>query len=119
MGDLSKHFSRWEFECSCGCGTNPIHIELVECLQSVREKVGPLTINSGCRCKRHNNNVGGTSESSHLIGWAADLRCPNSVSRFFLIRYLQEGGFQRIGIGGDFIHVDLDPNKPNSLMWLY
>jgi zinc D-Ala-D-Ala carboxypeptidase len=119
MGDLSKHFWRWEFECNCGCGTNPIRGEFVDRLQKVREKYGPLTVNSGSRCKRHNRIVGGSPDSSHLGGWAADLRCPNSFSRFQLIRYLQAEGFQRIGMGRDFIHVDCDPDKPQTLMWLY
>jgi len=119
MGDLSKHFSRWEFECSCGCGTGQIRDALVERLQKVREGYGPLTVNSGCRCKRHNRNVGGTPESSHLSGWAADLRCPNSFSRFHLVQNLLAAGFQRIGIGRDFIHADCDPDKPQILMWLY
>lgn len=119
MGDLSKNFSRREFACPCGCGFDQIHIELVKRLQKIREKHGPLVINSGCRCERHNGRIGGAPESSHLAGWAVDLRCLGSFSRFVLIRVLLKEGFQRIGVGGNFLHVDADPEKPQTVMWLY
>ncbi len=119
MGDLTKHFSKWEFECPCGCNYDQMQVEFVKRLQKVREKFGPLTINSGCRCEQHNRSVGGSPESSHLRGLAADIRCPNSFSRFHLIRSLMEEGFQRIGIGQEFLHVDMDQNKPQFLIWIY
>lgn len=119
MGNLTKHFSRWEFECSCGCENDQVQVEFVECLQRVREKFGPLTINSGCRCEAHNSRVGGSPQSSHLIGLAADIRCADSSSRFNLLQILMEEGFQRIGIGQEFFHVDMDNGKPQPLIWLY
>lgn len=119
MGNLTKHFSKWEFECSCGCKYDQMQVEFVMCLQRVREKFGPITINSGCRCEPYNRSVGGSPQSSHLRGLAADIRCSNSYSRFKLLRSLMEEGFQRIGIGQEFLHVDMDPDKPQSLIWLY
>lgn len=119
MGDLTRHFSRWEFECPCGCENDEILIEFVRRLQKTREIFGPMTINSGCRCEPHNRRVGGSLESSHLRGLAADIRCPNSLSRFHLIRSLMGEGFHRIGIGKDYLHVDMDAEKPQSLIWLY
>jgi zinc D-Ala-D-Ala carboxypeptidase len=119
MGDLSKNFSRPEFECPCGCGYDQIEFALVESLQKVRDNFGPMTINSGCRCGPHNRSVGGSPQSSHLRGLAADIRSANSLSRFNLIRSLLAVGFKRIGIGQEFIHVDQDLSKPQSLIWLY
>jgi len=118
MGNLTKHFSNWEFECSCGCEFDQVQIEFIERLQKVRENFGPLTINSGCRCERHNRKVGGSPDSSHLRGLAADIHCANSLSRFHLLRSLMHAGFQRIGIGQEFIHVDMDRAKPQSLLLL-
>jgi uncharacterized protein YcbK (DUF882 family) len=119
MGNLTKHFSRWEFECSCGCKFDQVQAEFVERLQKVRENFGPLTVHSGCRCEPHNRSVGGSPQSSHLWGLAADIRCANSFSRFHLMRSLMEEGFQRIGLGQDFIHLDVDRAKSQSLIWLY
>lgn len=119
MGDLSQYFSRREFECSCGCGYDQVQVELVKSLQKVRENFGPMTINSGCRCASHNRHVGGSPQSSHLRGLAADIHCANSLSRFNLLRFLMAEGFRRIGIGQEFIHVDQDQSQPQSLIWLY
>ncbi len=119
MGDLTKNFSRREFACRCGCGYEEICIKLVEKLQVTPEKFGPIHINSACRCVKHNQEEGGGHNSSHLRGWAVDIRCRNSFERFFLVKYFLQEGFSRIGIGETFIHVDLDPEKPDSLIWLY
>lgn len=119
MGDLTRHFSRWEFECPCECKNDEIQIDFVRRLQKVRENFGPMAVNSGYRCEQHNRSVGGSPESSHLHGLAADIRCSNSLSRFHLLRSLMQEGFQRIGIGKDFFHVDMDADKPQSVIWLY
>jgi len=57
--------------------------------------------------------------SPHLSGWAADIRVNTSSERYTIIRSLQEAGFNRIGIGANFIHVDCDPSKPPFLIWTY
>jgi uncharacterized protein YcbK (DUF882 family) len=73
MGDLSKHFSRHEFACKCECGFDTVDAELLIILEKVRERFGPVTINSACRCKDHNAKVGGKPSSQHLLGRAADI----------------------------------------------
>jgi hypothetical protein len=57
--------------------------------------------------------------SSHMYGLAADIRCTNSTDRFHLIFLLQETGFQRIGVADTFIHIDLDFDKSQQVMWTY
>jgi hypothetical protein len=54
-----------------------------------------------------------------MYGLAADLSCTNSTDRYNLIFLLQETGFQRIGVGSTFIHVDIDFDKSQSVMWTY
>jgi uncharacterized protein YcbK (DUF882 family) len=71
---LSKHFSRSEFACKCGCGFSVVDGKLLEVLEAIRTHFGkPITINSGCRCADHNSNVGGAKASKHLLGIAADI----------------------------------------------
>jgi len=36
-----------------------------------------------------------------------------------MIEALLDADFTRIGIGKDFIHVDMDPNKEPNVMWTY
>lgn len=119
---LTKNFTREEFNCDCGClssGLSPISSFLVAKLQSVRDSFGkPIHINSGIRCPVKNEEVGGTSFSSHLYGLAADIRCDNSVDRSALMLLLVRQ-FRRIGIGKDFIHCDVDSQKDQDVMWTY
>jgi zinc D-Ala-D-Ala carboxypeptidase len=80
----------------------------------------PFIVNSGYRCVKHNAELPKSSPtSSHLIGVAVDLRCELSSERFIILYALLDAGFKRIGIGGSFIHVDLDLMKPQNLIWVY
>ena len=61
MGDLSKNFSRYEVQCSCGCGASWVSPKLLEKLQHVRDVVGkPMTIISGVRCEAFNSKIKGS-----------------------------------------------------------
>lgn len=74
MGDLSKHFSRHEFACPCGCGFDTVDAELLDVLERARAAFArPIIITSGARCHSHNLVVGGQLDSQHLVGKAADI----------------------------------------------
>lgn len=50
----------------------------INILQPLRDLVKlPVVITSGYRCKRLNAIVGGVTNSQHIIGQAADIRCNN------------------------------------------
>lgn len=109
MGDLSTHFSSYEFECQCGCGFDEIAIELIEVLEGVREHFGTaLNVNSGCRCTKHNASVGGTKRSQHVKGTAADIRVkghsPSEVQAYLAETYPMSYG---IGRYNSFTHIDV------------
>ena len=121
MGDISENFDRKEFDCPCqeAC-VAPVDIstELVETLQIARTQLGDeLFINSGIRCSRHNEAVGGKSTSSHLKGVAVDIRCREGHTRIAMLKVLVPL-FKRIGVGKTFIHVDVDTSKADSC-WVY
>ena len=78
----------------------------------------PFVINSGARCREHNQVVGGSETSSHLTGYAADIRCRNGQERLAIVRGLIKAGIWRIGIARGFVHADIDPDKMQS-MWVY
>jgi len=119
MGDLTKNFSRNEFACKCGCGKDDVDIKLVVRIQSIRDEIqGPIIINSGVRCEDHNRAVGGSENSSHLTGKAADLLCDTSNLRYKML-FDVPGFFDRFGIGGEFIHVDIAVEKDQLVAWLY
>ena len=78
-----------------------------------------MRITSGFRTESHNEKVGGVKSSSHLKGLAADIACSESRYRFEMIKALLEVGFKRIGVSGTFIHVDIDKNKSQNVIWTY
>lgn len=114
-----KHFKQREFCCKCGCGYCDPHPQLVAALDLARSKSSvPFIISSGCRCDKHNNDVGGTKNSSHVIGYAVDLSYASGAIGIMLLKALTPF-FDRIGVGKGFIHVDIDPAKPTPTLWTY
>ena len=128
MGDLSKNFSKLEVQCPCGWGANKISPVLIEKLQKVRNINGkPIIITSGARCEFYNASIKASMNSSHIpddygIGNAVDIACLNSKDRYELVEVAQKF-FNRIGISGGayggFVHLDVDKEKVQEVMWLY
>jgi len=119
---VTRNFTDDEFKCPC-CGefvdSLPFRAFLAK-LQDARNIASiPFVITSGYRCPEYNKAVGGKSDSSHLKGLAADIRAQTSSERFAIVNGLVKAGFVRIGMGRDFIHVDMDMSKPQHLMWVY
>ena len=111
MAKLSKNFDSSEFACQCGCGYDTPNPELIRMLQVARDLYGkPIVITSGCRCIKHNAVSGGTPNSAHIQGKAADIATPTGADRYLLIKALLASGFGRIGINFKkrFIHADID-----------
>lgn len=111
---LTRNFTRMEFQCPCGCGQQSVDTELAEKLQTIRDQVGRgLKITSGYRCIAHNASkaVGGSQNSKHRYGIAADWRTMNrSINPVALGILAQAAGFGGIGIywydGNAFCHAD-------------
>ena len=112
--DEIRYFTRDEFACKCGgkyCNGYPVDIDMdmVKIADEIREKIGkPITVNSGLRCKTHNANVGGVSNSQHLLGKAADLGCPIGCTPAQMASIAETiiGNTGGIGIYTWGIHID-------------
>ncbi|MEW5920995.1 MAG: D-Ala-D-Ala carboxypeptidase family metallohydrolase [Bacillota bacterium] len=84
-----------------------LHRELLERLQALREALGrPVIINSGYRNREHNAAAGGSPDSYHLRGMAADIRVP-SMSPAELATAARQAGFRGIIVYSTFVHVDV------------
>lgn len=123
---MYKYFKLSEFDSPDQPGSGEMmEEEVVEALDNARDIAGfPFIVTSGFRTIAHNRKLLGqgapaSTRSSHLIGWAVDLHVPSSRKRFIMVEALLDAGFNRIGIGEDFIHVDMDPNKPPNVLWNY
>ena len=120
MGDLSAHFSKSELQCRCGCGSLFVRPALLDALETVREFAGvPLVITSGYRCPEHNAAAGGKPDSAHLTGEAADIFIPGNKDRFRILQAVFQYGPSRVGIGRDFIHIDVSSTLPQETCWGY
>ena len=107
-----------EFQCPC-CGICMMDRKLLKMLDEARRKAGiPFHINSGFRCEKHNKEVKGKQDSSHMKGRAVDIAAGSGAERLAIVKACIAAGFKRIGVSGSFIHVDNDGGKPSSL-WTY
>lgn len=116
--DGVKYFKRSEFACKCGkyCNGYPAEIDMkmVKIADAIRERIRkPISVNSGLRCKTHNANVGGVSNSQHLYGTAADLDCPIGCTPSQMASIAEEimGNTGGIGIYSWGIHIDTRSTK--------
>lgn len=81
-GDITEHFSRYEFKCPCGCGRDDIDKRLVERLENVFEYLTKcergckyIIITNGIRCPTYSTSVGGFATDAHTRSMAADWYC--------------------------------------------
>ncbi|ARU48318.1 D-Ala-D-Ala carboxypeptidase family metallohydrolase [Sulfurospirillum diekertiae] len=112
-----KHFKKEEFTCKCGCGLNNINDDLVILLDTARQSANvSFKINCGCRCEKHNKEVGGVEDSAHTKGLAVDISTLSDSVRFNIVSALLKVGFKRVLLYDTFIHVDMDLTKPNPIL---
>lgn len=79
----------------------------------------PLVLTSGYRCPEHNKAVGGAEHSFHMQGLAVDISTVGFApgEREKLIAYAKDYGFTGIGIGSNFIHLDIGHGTLTK--WIY
>ena|SRR5437667_856559 len=110
MGDLSPHFSKTELACHC-CGQLKIEQRLLDALEELRKLVDkPIMIHDAYRCERHNQEVGGVTDSEHTRGMAADIDIPGLSLQQQYDLATQVSAFLAGGIGAydsGFLHVDV------------
>ena len=107
---MSKYFKEIEHN---------MNKEFLFVLDEAREFAGiPFIINSAYRSPDHPLSIKNPS-SSHIKGLAVDIKATDSITRFKIVKALIEVGFTRIGIADTFIHVDLDFDKTQNVIWTY
>lgn len=109
MSNVTKNFDLDEFACPC-CMLNYTFDEAQRIalhLEAIRYDLNvPITISSGRRCQKHNIEVGGVSGSQHCYGLAVDIYA-DDVCPTVLAMVAYKAGFRSIGIGSDYIHLDM------------
>lgn len=116
----AEFFQPKEFRCPCCGGGQPAAL-LVLFLEVLRRTWdGPVMVNSGYRCERHNREVGGAPQSRHLLGCAADVRpsAPELIEPFqFLVGRLagRLSGWE-LRLYPRFVHVAV-PRDEAARLW--
>jgi len=108
VGDLSEHFSRYEFACKCGCGEDTVDYEELNYLERIRKHFGSsVTINSAHRCYKYNRSktVGSNDESQHPKARASDI-VVDGVDPSDVADYAEEIGIPGVGRYNSFTHID-------------
>ena len=112
-GTKYPNFKKAEFKCPCGkCNGygNGIATTLVETLQELRNKYGKLQITSGYRCLAHNKAVGGSTNSKHTKGQAADFYLDgfnNQSNRVNMVNELKKTKYY------NYSYTNVNGNHPN------
>lgn len=120
------YFSEQEFrKCSPSCSMSDIHPDFLCYLDMLRKACGfPIFLNSAYRTKEYERSKGRSGTSSHCKGLAVDIRCVDSFKRAKIIGCICEMADMnnlfpvRVGIGKNFLHIDIDCDKSSSI-WLY
>ena len=107
---VSTNFKVKEFK-SRTCPVVFIDGELIRVLQGLRAVLGcPINVNSGYRTETHNKAVGGSTNSAHLLGKAADISCVNiPAKKVAEIAYRTYGKQIAIGLHEkeNYVHIDV------------
>lgn len=116
-----RHFTPDEFDSPDAKETGLfMNLEFIKILDRIRDKVGfPMHISSGYRTMDHNTIVGGKDGSAHTDGCAADIVADTSGEKFEIVRSAIEQGIRRVGIGKNFVHLDMSFTHPQNVIWLY
>jgi hypothetical protein len=109
-----QYFDRDDFKCKCGgkyCNGYPAEMKekVVRIADGARKHFGAKAhVISGLRCKTHNANEEGASNSRHLSGKAIDLRV-EGVSADNLLAYVQKQGIRyAYKINSTNVHFDIE-----------
>lgn len=126
MNDF-KHFNYKEFDCKSGKGKGIDNMDkeficLLDDARGIAEV--PFKITSGYRTPEYNKALleqgyKGSKNSSHTKGLAADIYAKDSFTRFKIVTALMIVGINRIGIGNNFVHCDIDEDKSQQVLWTY
>lgn len=115
----AKYFSEKELQ---NVSSSPLIIndDSLARLDALREHVGaPLVLNSAYRSVEHEKAHNRSGLSAHTRGRAFDIRCFDPLLRWKIVVGALAVGFNRIGIGKNYIHVDDDPAMSSPRIWVY
>lgn len=115
----SEHFKASELRCR-HCGRGGVKAALLEVLEALRAKVGPVIINSAYRCPDHPVEAAKPKPGFHAKGLAADVRSPTLNIRALYDAVVVDERIKGIGVdhNGGYIHIDVRETV-TRVQWVY
>lgn len=120
---VPTYFKEEEFtKLTPSCHISDMHEALLWRLDKLRAAVGqPFVITSAYRSPEWDIAKGRSGQGPHTKGLAVDISCPDS---YFTRRVLEEALRRKdywhgIGIGKNFIHLDIMYRQSGPLVWGY
>lgn len=120
---LTANFNSSELGCGIAVSDDPnaphdddcmnwpdmINLTAISYLQATRDRIGPIQVTSGVRCRTYNNWLSGSSsESKHMAGRAFDCNAMGAVSYETLLQIGLECGFTWGYVGDGYVHLEYD-----------
>jgi uncharacterized protein YcbK (DUF882 family) len=114
---LTENFMLSEFVCHDGNNEVMLAPELACRLQALRDILKrPVKVAAGYRSPAHNKAVGGSPNSRHMLGEAADIKVNGVTVKKIALEALR-CGFKGIGVyrhnGDNFVHCDVRTGVPS------
>lgn len=127
---LSDHFTLEELTFSQtavrnGINNNPSQAvrnnlkTLADNLEKIRTLLGfPLKISSAFRCMELNRKIGGSVNSAHMDGLAADFTCEKFGKPIDVVKALHKSGIKvdQVICEGTWVHVSFDPKMRQQFL---
>lgn len=113
------YFKEMEFlRASPSCHLEDMNMRFMHRLDKLRELCNfPLVVNSAYRSRDYELSKKRSGTSWHCKGRAIDIRCDDSWKRYMIVRNAIKLGFNGIGIGKNYIH--LDDRDVSPCIWHY
>lgn len=117
----AKYFAEREFQkCSPPCSLQDMDATFMSTLDAIRSVAGiPLVLNSAYRSVAHEKKMGRSGSSSHCKGIAVDIKCTTYANRWKIVTAAKSCGIRRMGIAPTYIHLDMDKDKTQDVIWIY
>jgi hypothetical protein len=126
---MSEHFSKAELTFSStaerlgidNTPPNDITINILstaELLEQVRTLLGhPMNIDSGYRCPKLNQAVGGAGNSAHMTGYAVDFTCPQFGTPLEIVKAIRAMmNFDQLIQEGTWVHISFAPTMRQMVL---
>jgi hypothetical protein len=93
--------------------------KLADGLEKVRALLGhPITVSSGYRSPTLNRAIGGSENSAHCLGYAADIKCWKFGTPDEIVRKLKESDIEvdQCICEGNWVHISFSPAMRNQYL---